>query len=111
MIPEPMVRLAQTVHLSCTDTNPISKENETRFDMTHVTLEFHRVHPNWFLSLCYVRRKTCNYSAPTLTSFPNGPNKIPHDPRHLGVPLVASKNDFRAYGMFGANCAPILRQD
>jgi len=37
MIPEPMVRLAQTVHLSCTDANTVSKWTETRFDMTHVT--------------------------------------------------------------------------
>jgi hypothetical protein len=34
---EPMVRLAQTVHLSCTDTNTVSKQIETRFHMTHVT--------------------------------------------------------------------------
>jgi hypothetical protein len=31
MISEPMVRLAQTVHLSCTDTNTVSKQTETRF--------------------------------------------------------------------------------
>jgi hypothetical protein len=36
-ITEPMVRLVQTVHLSWTDTNTISKWTETRFDMTHVT--------------------------------------------------------------------------
>ena len=36
MIPEPMVRLARTVHLSCTDANTVSKCTETRFDMTHV---------------------------------------------------------------------------
>jgi len=28
--------LAQTVHLSCTDTNTVSKEKEVRFHMTHV---------------------------------------------------------------------------
>ena len=37
MIFEPMVRLAQTMHLSCTDTNTNSKDNEVRFHMTHVT--------------------------------------------------------------------------
>jgi hypothetical protein len=36
-ITEPMVHLAQTVHLSCTDTNTVSKQNEIRFDMTHIT--------------------------------------------------------------------------
>ena len=37
MISEPMVRLAQTVQLSCSDTNTVSKEKEVRFCMTHVT--------------------------------------------------------------------------
>jgi hypothetical protein len=36
-IPEPVVRLAQTMQLSCTDTNTVSKRTKTRFDMTHVT--------------------------------------------------------------------------
>jgi hypothetical protein len=36
-ISQPMVRLVQTVHLCCTDTNTISKEKEVRFHMTHVT--------------------------------------------------------------------------
>jgi hypothetical protein len=37
MISGPMVCLAQTVHLSYTDTNTISIPTETRFHMTHVT--------------------------------------------------------------------------
>ena len=45
IISEPMVYLAQTVHLSCTDTNTISKEKEVRFHMTHVTREFDWVRP------------------------------------------------------------------
>jgi hypothetical protein len=43
MISEPLVHLAQTVHLSCIDTNTVSKWIETRFDMTHDTKEFHQV--------------------------------------------------------------------
>ena len=34
MIYDPMVRLAQTVHLSCTDTNTVSNRTETRFHIT-----------------------------------------------------------------------------
>jgi hypothetical protein len=34
---EPMVRLAQTVNLSCTNTNIVSKQKEVRFHMTNVT--------------------------------------------------------------------------
>jgi hypothetical protein len=37
MIFKAMLRLAQFVHLSCSDNNIISKWTETRFDMTHVT--------------------------------------------------------------------------
>ena len=59
--------------------------------MTHVTEEFHLVHPKRFLSLWYVQRKPFTYLALTLTPSPNGPNEIPHDPRHLGVPSGASK--------------------
>ena len=45
MISEPMVRLGQTMHLFCTDTNNVSKEKEVRSNMTHVTYEFHQVRP------------------------------------------------------------------
>jgi hypothetical protein len=45
MIFEPMVRLAQTVHLYCIDTNNISKRTEMRFHMTHIIKEFHPLHP------------------------------------------------------------------
>ena len=36
-------------------------------------------------------------------------SEIPHDASHLGVPSGVL-NDFRAYGMFGANRAPILHR-
>jgi hypothetical protein len=36
-INEPIVRLTQTEHLSCTDANTIIKQIETRFHMTHIT--------------------------------------------------------------------------
>ena len=47
--------------------------------------------PKWYRSLWYVWRKPCTYLALTLTPCPNGPNEIPRDPRHLGVPSGASK--------------------
>ena len=47
--------------------------------------------PKRYLSLWYVWRKPCTYLALTLTPCPNGPNEIPHGPRHLGVPSDASK--------------------
>ena len=57
MIYESMVHLAQTMHLSCTDTNTVSKRKEAGFHMTNVTYKFHRVSPKRFLSLWYVWRK------------------------------------------------------
>jgi hypothetical protein len=48
MISVPMVRLAQTVQLSCSDTNTVSKRTKMRFHMTHVTEEFYRVCPKQF---------------------------------------------------------------
>jgi hypothetical protein len=70
---EPMVRLTQTEHLSCTDANTVSKQIETRFHMTHVTKEFHRVPPILFPSLWYVRRKPCTNHASRVALSPNGP--------------------------------------
>jgi hypothetical protein len=37
MISEPMVRQAQTMHLSYTNTNTVSKPKEERFHMSHIT--------------------------------------------------------------------------
>jgi hypothetical protein len=65
MIFEPMVRLAQTMQLYCTDTNTISKQTEMRLHMTHSSRSSTR----------------------------------------------CVQDDFQAYGMFGTNRAPILRQD
>jgi hypothetical protein len=37
MILEPVVRSAQAVHLSCPNTNTVSKQTKMRFHMTHIT--------------------------------------------------------------------------
>jgi hypothetical protein len=86
-----MVCLAQTVHLSWTDTNTVSKWTKIRFHMTHVTLEFHLVCPKWFLSMCYVRHKMCTYLASRVALSPNELNQATTWARHLGVPSGASK--------------------
>ena len=44
-ISESMVHLVQTIHQSRTDTSTVPKRRELTFHMTHITLEFHRVHP------------------------------------------------------------------
>jgi hypothetical protein len=108
MISEPMVRLAQTVHLSCTNTNTISKRTETRFHKTHITKEFHRVRPKWFLSQCYVWRKPCTYLASRLALSPNGPKQASSWALSPWSTIGFVQNDFWAYGTFGTNRAPIL---
>jgi hypothetical protein len=50
---EPMVCLAQTMHLSCVKSNTISKRTETSFHLNLITKVYHRVHPKRFLSLWY----------------------------------------------------------
>ena len=91
---EPIVRLAYTVHLSCTNTNTISKQIETRFHMTHITKEFHRVHPKRFLSLWYVRRKPCIYLASMLALSPNGPKQASTCPSSPRSTAGCVQNDF-----------------
>jgi hypothetical protein len=56
-----------------------------------VTYEFHRVRLKLFMSLWFVPCKPCTYLVSRLALSPNGPNRAPPDPRHLGVPLGASK--------------------
>jgi hypothetical protein len=91
MISEQMLCSGQTKHLSCTDTNTVSKQTKTRFHTTHVTYEFHQVHPKLFMSLRYVQCKPCTYLASRIALSLNRPNRARLDPRHLGVPSGASK--------------------
>jgi hypothetical protein len=85
-ITEPMVHLAQTLHLSWVKINNISKQTEMSFHLSLVTEEYHWVHPKWFLTLWYIWRNPCTY-----LRLQADQNKILHDPRHLGGPLGASK--------------------
>jgi hypothetical protein len=110
MISELAVCLAQTMHLSCTDTNTVSKWTKTRFHMTHVTLELHRVHPKWFLRLWYVQHKLCSYLGSRLTLSPNGLNRASTWALSPTSTIMCVQNDFWACGRFGANHAPILHR-
>jgi hypothetical protein len=74
-ISDPMVHLAQTVHLSCSDTNTVSERTKTRLHMSHITLEFDRVPPKRFPSISYVWRKQCTYLESRLAPSPNGPKR------------------------------------
>jgi hypothetical protein len=82
-----MVRLVQTVHLSSVALSP-NGPNRAPPDPHHLGVP--RVRLKQFMNLWYVRRKSSNFLAPTLTLFQTDRNKIPHDPHNLGVPLGAS---------------------
>jgi hypothetical protein len=85
-----MVCSVQTMHLSCTDTNTISKRTKMTFHTTHVTYEFHRTRPKLLMSLWYVQCKPCTYLTSRLALSPNGPNRAPPEPHYLGDPSGAS---------------------
>jgi hypothetical protein len=78
------------MHLSCTNTNTVSKRTKSRFHTTHVTYEFRRVRPKLFMSLWYVQCKRCTYLESRLALSPNRPNRAPLVHRRLGVPSAAS---------------------
>jgi hypothetical protein len=110
MIFVPVVCLAQTIHLCCTDPNTISKRVKTRFHMTHIIEEFHRVRLKWFSSLWYVRCKPYTHLGSRLALPPNTPkwdSTWAMSPRST---IRCVKNDFWDYGTFGTNSAPILHQ-
>jgi hypothetical protein len=108
IIYELVVRSAQTEHLSFTKAKTISKQNETRFHMTHVTKEFHRVPLILFLSLWYVWRKSCTILASRVALSPNVLNRASTWASSPKSPIECVQNDFYAYGTFGVNHAPIL---
>jgi hypothetical protein len=112
-----MVCSAQTVHLCCTETNTISKQNETRIphDPHHLEVLLgvskmifepmvclaYTVHlscdkittiSKWTkMSLWYVWCKSCTYHASRLRLSPKDRNELRLEHRHLVVPLSASK--------------------
>ena len=108
LISEPMVRLAQTVHLSCVETNTFSKLTKTCLHLTHVTYEFHRVRPKMTSEPIACSAQTVHLSCietntiskRTETSLP-----LTHVPRSA---IGYGQNDFHAHGTFGANHALIM---
>jgi hypothetical protein len=80
--------------------------------MDHISkwTEFHRLRPNWFPSLWYVRRKPCTYLQSRLVLSRNKPKQAfiwASSPRGS---IRCVQNDFLGYGMFGANCGSILHR-
>jgi hypothetical protein len=108
MISEPVVRSAQTVHLSCIKTCSISKQTESSIHLSLVTKEYHHVRPKWFLSLCYVWHKPLRLSCVKISTISNKLNQASTWASSPRSTIGCIQNDFWAYGMFSTNCAPIL---
>jgi hypothetical protein len=70
---KPMACSMQTVHLFYVKISTISKQTETSFHLSHVTLENHRVRPKCFLHWRKTVHLSCTYfntvSKRTKTSF------------------------------------------
>jgi Leucine-rich repeat (LRR) protein len=110
-ISEPVVHSAQTVQLSCVKISTIPKHTESSIHLSLVTLEYNQVRPKRFITLWYVRRKPCTYLASRLALSPNELNQASTWATSPRSTIRYVQNDFWAYGTFGANLAPILRQD
>jgi hypothetical protein len=106
MISDPMVRLAETVHLSCIKISTTSKWTETSIHLSLITLQFYLFRLKQFLCLWYFWRKPSTYLLPTLTPSPNGPKQHSPWPTSPRSSIGCVQNDFRVYGTFGANHAP-----
>jgi hypothetical protein len=84
-------------------------QNEFPLDPRHVGIP--SVVLKWFLNQWYVRRKPCTYLASRLTLSPNRlkwSSTWSTPPRST---IWCAQSDFRAYGTFGANSAPIWPRD
>ena len=83
-------------------------QNQIRHDPRN--LAYHRERPKRYLTIWYIWFKPCTYLAPTLTPSPNGPKQDSTRPTSPRSSIGCVQNDFRAYGTFCTNHAPILRQ-
>jgi hypothetical protein len=96
MIYEAVVRLVQTVDLSCTETNTISKLTETRFYMIHVTCS--SISASKMISELTVRSaQTVHLSWINISTITKQTETtFPFEPRHLGEPSGAAKTIYEA---------------
>jgi hypothetical protein len=95
-----MVCSEQTVQLSCVKISTISKWTKMRLCLSLITLECHRVHLKWFLSLWYIRCKPCLYHVSRLALSPNGPKEASTWASSSSNSIGCIENNFLAYGTF-----------
>jgi hypothetical protein len=88
---EPMIRLAQTVHLSWVNMSTISKWIKLSFHLSLITQEYHRVRPKRLLNLGTSGTNRAPVLNQDLHYLQMDRNELPLEPRHLWVPSGASK--------------------
>ena len=86
-ISEPMVRLAQTMHLSCTDTNTVSKRKEVRLHMTHVTFGVPSGATKMIYEPMVCSTQTVQLSCVKISTISKR-SELSLEPRHLGYDRV-----------------------
>jgi hypothetical protein len=83
----PVVDSSQTVHLSCTEINIISKQSETSFHLTHVTFEYPSGASKMISKPMVRSAQTVHlFGTETNTISKQTENKLPHYIHYLGVP-------------------------
>jgi hypothetical protein len=90
-----MVRLGQTIHLSYTDSNTVSKEKEVRFQMTHTPKSSIRCVENDLRAYSMFDANHAYILCQDYHYVQKDQNKLPLEPRHLMEPSSASKMIFK----------------
>ena len=85
-----MLCLEQTMHLSCTDTNPVSKQKESEIPRDPCHLGVPSGVSKMIVEPMVRSTQTVQLSCIKISTVSKW-REIPHDQRHLGVPLGASK--------------------
>jgi hypothetical protein len=91
---EPMVRSVQTLPIYCTDSNTVSKRTETRFHTTHSSRSSIGCVQHDFLADGTLDTKRAPFLHQDYHYLQIDSNKLPLEPRHLGVSLGASNMIF-----------------
>ena len=111
-ISEPMVCSTQTVHLSCIKIITISKWTKMSFHLSLVTLLLplgaSKTIYQPMVHLAQTMHLSCTDTNTVSKQKEERFHMIHTSPRSS---FGSIQNDFRAYGMFDANGAPILHQD
>jgi hypothetical protein len=110
IISEPTVCLAQTVHLSLTDTNTISKWTKMRFHIDPCHLGVPPGVSNMISEPLVRSAQTAHLFCVKISTISNELNQASTWASSPRSTIGCVQNNFWAYGMFSTNRAPILNR-